>query len=445
MNIIVRLVTAAAAAALLVSPLKAQLSPALDSLQGAAGVSLSDTEIPAAGEPYSAAVPLELRGEALFSYLHRHGGLPRREKTVIGYSEAKAYMYSTVDNVGCNGGPGIITFYSQVCVSGSSGNGSHYPERGDMNGDGYRDNSMNAEHIWPQGYFNSAYPMKADLHHLAIRRLPVAHKPVDEPMLRPQFIQALRLDARLLDPKEALGRPVEHTDPAIGIEGDDPVHRCVQNRLGHLRPGAISQAEIHQFFRLSERVLHRLPARLDEDALHSLLVHHGGHAGACAHDHVVTLPGGLADLCPQVRDVPVQQGGELQAQHLAQVAEVVGPALQVVIGKGDAPPHLTGLVERVHHVEGGNVDHNHGNAQHLAHHHRRRSPTDDQLKPLGLPAAEGLDRDLQHLGGLSDANANVDPGATFVHTCEYAADGLWMSRYVPPGYYNPKTCASPGS
>ncbi|MDQ7771963.1 MAG: endonuclease [Elusimicrobiales bacterium] len=61
----------------------------------------------------------------------------------------------------------MTAFYSQVCVPGSSEHGGDYGETGDMNGDGYRDNSMNAEHIWPQGYFNSAYPMKADLHHLA--------------------------------------------------------------------------------------------------------------------------------------------------------------------------------------------------------------------------------------------------------------------------------------
>ncbi|MEW5906515.1 MAG: endonuclease [Elusimicrobiota bacterium] len=167
MNIVIRLLNSAVIAALLVSPLKAQLSPALDSLQGAASVSLSDIEIPAAGEPYSAAAPMELRGEALFNYLHRSARPSQWQKAVIGYTEAKAYMYSTVDNVGCNGGPGIITFYSQVCVSGSSDNGNHYPERGDMNGDGVVDGFINAEHIWPQGYFKEAYPMKSDLHHLS--------------------------------------------------------------------------------------------------------------------------------------------------------------------------------------------------------------------------------------------------------------------------------------
>ncbi|HOI43162.1 MAG TPA: hypothetical protein PK523_09475, partial [Elusimicrobiales bacterium] len=61
MNIVIRLLNSAVVAALLVSPLKAQLSPALDSLQGAASISISDIEIPAAGESSAAAVPLELR------------------------------------------------------------------------------------------------------------------------------------------------------------------------------------------------------------------------------------------------------------------------------------------------------------------------------------------------------------------------------------------------
>jgi len=83
------------------------------------------------------------------------------------YLKAKKFMFSKADNTGCGGRPGVVAFYSQVCVAGNSEYGADYGERGDLNGDGYSDNSMNAEHIWPQGYFNSAYPMKADLHHLA--------------------------------------------------------------------------------------------------------------------------------------------------------------------------------------------------------------------------------------------------------------------------------------
>jgi endonuclease I len=75
-------------------------------------------------------------------------------------------MYSKADNTGCNGGPGILTFYSQVCASGSSDNGDDYKEQGDQNGDGVVDKLVNAEHLWPQSYFKSALPMVADLHHL---------------------------------------------------------------------------------------------------------------------------------------------------------------------------------------------------------------------------------------------------------------------------------------
>ena len=75
-------------------------------------------------------------------------------------------MYATADNTGCNGGPGIITAYSALCVNGSSANGDNYKEKGDQNADGIAGDFVNAEHIWPQSYFNSALPMVADLHHL---------------------------------------------------------------------------------------------------------------------------------------------------------------------------------------------------------------------------------------------------------------------------------------
>jgi len=100
-------------------------------------------------------------GEALFQALH--AAVPKRD---ISYSAAKAYMYSKADNVICNGAPGIITFYSRVCVNGTSGNGNDYPERSDLNGDGVVDSFINAEHIWPQSYFKSSLPMVSDLFNL---------------------------------------------------------------------------------------------------------------------------------------------------------------------------------------------------------------------------------------------------------------------------------------
>ena len=60
-----------------------------------------------------------------------------------------------------------MTLYSQICVHGTSDNGDDYKEQGDQNNDGVVDTFVNAEHIWPQSYFNSAMPMVADLYQLA--------------------------------------------------------------------------------------------------------------------------------------------------------------------------------------------------------------------------------------------------------------------------------------
>lgn len=108
---------------------------------------------------------LAVTGERLFQELHK-AVIPSKPDTA-GYKEAKAYMFSRADNVTCNGGPGILTFYSQVCVNGTSGNGTAYKELGDRNDDGVVDTFVNAEHIWPQGYFRRALPMASDLHQLA--------------------------------------------------------------------------------------------------------------------------------------------------------------------------------------------------------------------------------------------------------------------------------------
>ena len=110
--------------------------------------------------------PAALSGEQLFQQLHT------QTETVYqpsghDYLDAKKFMFSKADNVGCGGAPGVIEFYSQVCVEGSSQHGEDYKERGDLNHDGTVDSAgMNAEHGWPQGYFDQAYPMKSDLHHI---------------------------------------------------------------------------------------------------------------------------------------------------------------------------------------------------------------------------------------------------------------------------------------
>lgn len=130
--------------------------PAMVSLRSAAAAA-APADIPVPSPAAAAAVP-DLYGKALFMALH--AAVPRR---AMSYGEAKAYMYSKADNVGCNGTAGILTFYSRICVTGSSADGGDYPERSDLNGDGVVDSIINAEHIWPQSYFNRALPMVSDL------------------------------------------------------------------------------------------------------------------------------------------------------------------------------------------------------------------------------------------------------------------------------------------
>lgn len=110
--------------------------------------------------------PNDLSGEALFAYLHANTA-PSIAGMPTDYLKSKKYMFSVADNTDCGGVPGVICLYSQVCARGSSEHGEDYKETGDQNGDGFVDSDgMNAEHSWPQGFFNQAYPMRADLHHI---------------------------------------------------------------------------------------------------------------------------------------------------------------------------------------------------------------------------------------------------------------------------------------
>lgn len=149
------------------SSLSAQL-PALEALKASAPVSYS-AAVPLPDQPllYNAARTPDqaLSGEALFAYLHE-ATVPAPRKAAPSYKLSKAFMYSSADNTGCNGGPGIVTAYSQLCVAGAGSDGNAYKEKGDGNGDGVSGDFVNAEHIWPQSYFNSALPMVADVHHL---------------------------------------------------------------------------------------------------------------------------------------------------------------------------------------------------------------------------------------------------------------------------------------
>jgi hypothetical protein len=115
-------------------------------------------------EPIKYSIPENLEGEKLFDYLHEI----TKQQFVLTYDEAKQKIFYEVDNTLCPSGKnGVWAFYSNICVEGKYNSGSKYIEYGDMNLDGYIDSKgMNIEHIWPQGYFNSNYPMVSDLNHL---------------------------------------------------------------------------------------------------------------------------------------------------------------------------------------------------------------------------------------------------------------------------------------
>lgn len=166
-DVLKRILLFLAAAAAGLGPVFAQDLPGLQTF-------LSDLPVQAVPAPHS---PLKVKGsylsqtsglygEKLFQYLHRATEY-NKDRGSTTYLKAKRYMFSVADNTGCGGRPGVTAFYSQVCVHGDSDNGGDYREPGDANDDGYVDrNGMNAEHVWPQGFFDQKLPMRADLHHL---------------------------------------------------------------------------------------------------------------------------------------------------------------------------------------------------------------------------------------------------------------------------------------
>ncbi len=160
------LVFAFAAQGFLPGRLPAQSLPSLeDFLSGLPGQAVPSPFPPLRAQQYLAPAA-GLNGEQLFQFLHNATEMPdgRGGKD---YLNAKKFMFSSADNTGCGGGPGVTCLYSQVCVKGASEHGEDYKEPGDANGDGTNDSGgMNAEHSWPQGFFNQAAPMKSDLHHI---------------------------------------------------------------------------------------------------------------------------------------------------------------------------------------------------------------------------------------------------------------------------------------
>ncbi|MDO8806042.1 MAG: endonuclease [Elusimicrobiota bacterium] len=160
------LVFAFTAPGLFAGPVPAQSLPSLeDFLSVLPGQAVPSPLPPLRAQQYLAQAA-GLTGEKLFQFLH--------EATAYSpagagkdYLNSKKYMFSMADNAGCGGGPGVTCLYSQVCAKGASEHGADYKEQGDANGDGTTDSAgMNAEHSWPQGFFNQAAPMRSDLHHI---------------------------------------------------------------------------------------------------------------------------------------------------------------------------------------------------------------------------------------------------------------------------------------
>lgn len=102
-------------------------------------------------------------GRELFQALSQ---IITRGQTPVEYMEAKSFLYATADNNLINKTPGVFDCYSWIFVPGNGGNGGKYIEPGDANADGQPGDFINAEHTWPQSFFNKVMPMVGDMHHI---------------------------------------------------------------------------------------------------------------------------------------------------------------------------------------------------------------------------------------------------------------------------------------
>lgn len=87
-------------------------------------------------------------------------------QTPVEYPEAKSFLYASADNNVVNNRPGLFDCYSWMFVPGTGGDGGKYKEQGDTNADGTPGDFINAEHTWPQSFFNKVMPMVGDMHHI---------------------------------------------------------------------------------------------------------------------------------------------------------------------------------------------------------------------------------------------------------------------------------------
>lgn len=106
------------------------------------------------------------RGKTGRALLETLSQIVTQGQTPIEYLQAKSFLYASADNNMLNKTPGVFDCYSWVFVPGSGGDGGKYIEQGDANADGFKGDFINAEHTWPQSFFNKMMPMVGDMHHI---------------------------------------------------------------------------------------------------------------------------------------------------------------------------------------------------------------------------------------------------------------------------------------
>lgn len=101
-------------------------------------------------------------GLELFNSLH---DIISANQKVESYTKSREFLFSTVDNISNKRKQsGVLDAYSQVFIPGFGEFGESYREVGDANKDGLPEDTINAEHTWPQSFYGKSLPMVSDLH-----------------------------------------------------------------------------------------------------------------------------------------------------------------------------------------------------------------------------------------------------------------------------------------
>ncbi len=105
-------------------------------------------------------------GEELFESLHN---IIAMNNKMDSYVNTRAFLFSNVDNVlNRKKLSGILDAYSQVFIPGFGEFGEAYKEIGDENRDTVYEDTINAEHTWPQSFYGKSLPMVSDMHALQV-------------------------------------------------------------------------------------------------------------------------------------------------------------------------------------------------------------------------------------------------------------------------------------